>query len=182
MPTKLYDEAWVARAFARMAAAAQGMRPEAPGTAAIIGVRTRGAEMADRLAAEMARHAPAPQVGYLDPTMFRDDLSTGAGLKDILPTDINFDLNGRDIVLVDDVLLTGRSVRAAMEALFHYGRPSAIRLCVMVDRGGRQLPIQPDTCGARIDVPAGGWVRVKLRGTDQRPDAVYVMGAGDEEP
>lgn len=181
MSTRLYDEKWISGTFTRMAQ--QALNNIAPGAPlAVIGVRTRGAEMADRIAAAMAQLGTIPQIGYLDPTMFRDDLSTGAGLKDILPTDISFDLNGTNVILVDDVLLTGRSIRAAMEALFHYGRPAAIRLCVMVDRGGRELPIQPDICGARIDVPPGGWVRVKLQATDKRPDAVYVLGAGDEEP
>lgn len=181
MPVKLYDEKWMRRTFTRMAETARTLlRPGA--RAALVGVRTRGAEMADRLAAELRAMGTETQVGYLDPTMFRDDLSTGAGLKDILPTAIDFDLNGAEVILVDDVLLTGRSVRAAMEALFHYGRPGAIRLCVMVDRGGRELPIQPDICGMRIDVSEGAWVRVKLRETDKCEDAVYVMGAGDEEP
>jgi len=181
MATKLYDEKWIEKTFSRMASNALALVNSAS-PLAVIGVRTRGAEMADRLAVALAQLGAQPHVGYLDPTMFRDDLSTGAGLKDILPTDISFDLNGANVILIDDVLLTGRSIRAAMEALFNYGRPAAIRLCVMVDRGGRELPIQPDIYGARIDVPPGGWVRVKLKATDKRPDAVYVLGAGDEEP
>ncbi|GHS92945.1 bifunctional protein PyrR [Planctomycetales bacterium] len=181
MPTKLYDEKWVRSAIARMALAIKPLiSPDAP--LALIGVRTRGAEMADRVAVELRQSGAAPLVGYLDPTFFRDDLRGGAGLREMLPTDINFNLDGASVVLLDDVLLTGRSVRAAIDALFHYGRPRAIRLCVMVDRGGRELPIQPDICGAKIECPAGGWIRVKLQATDRRPDAVYVLGEGDSEP
>jgi pyrimidine operon attenuation protein/uracil phosphoribosyltransferase len=179
--TKLYDAAWVQSAFAQLAAeilaAARGAVP------ALIGIRTRGAEMAERIAAALGeRGAAAPHVGYLDPTLFRDDLHAGGGLKGVMPTDIDFDLNGANIVLIDDVILTGRSVRAALNTLFAYGRPARVDLCVMVDRGGRELPLQPNFCAARIDVPAGGYVRVKLTATDKRPDAIYVVGAGDAEP
>ena len=181
MPTKLYDQRWVAATFERMASeiAADRLRT---GGIAIIGIQTRGAEMADRLGEILRARGIANDVGYLDPTLFRDDLHTGAGLKILKPTEINFDITDRAVILVDDVLLTGRSVRAAIDGLLHYGRPACIRLCVMVDRGGRELPIQPDITGARIDVAQGGWVRVKLQKTDQREDAVFVVGEGDPEP
>ncbi len=152
------------------------------GGLALIGIQTRGAEMADRLGEILSERGIANDVGYLDPTLFRDDLHTGAGLKILKPTEINFDITDRAVILVDDVLLTGRSVRAAIDGLLHYGRPACIRLCVMVDRGGRELPIQPDITGARIDVAKGGWVRVKLQKTDQREDAVFIVGEGDPEP
>lgn len=181
MPTKLYNQGWVAAAFERMAGeiAAEELRA---GGLAVIGIQTRGAEMADRLGKILAHQGVEAEIGYLDPTLFRDDLHTGAGLKTLQPTEINFDITDRAVILVDDVLLTGRSVRAAIDGLLHYGRPACIRLCVMVDRGGRELPIQPDIVGAHIDVAKGGWVRVKLQQTDQREDAVYVVGEGDVEP
>lgn len=181
MATKLFDKEWVAAAFTRFAEsiAAEKIRGEG---LAVIGIQTRGAEMADRICAALKARGENPQVGYLDPTFFRDDLHTGAGLKTIKPTEINFDITNRAVTLVDDVLLTGRSVRAAIEGLLHYGRPACIRLCVMVDRGGRELPIQPDLVGAHVDVPRGGWVRVKLNQTDGREDAVYLVGQGDQEP
>ncbi len=181
MATKLFDEEWIGTAFNRFANTIADEKNRGDGLA-IIGIQTRGAEMADRISEALRAKGEEPLTGYLDPTMFRDDLHTGAGLKNIKPTEINFDITNRAVILVDDVLLTGRSVRAAMDGLLHYGRPSCIRLCVMVDRGGRELPIQPDIVGAHVDVPKGGWVRVKLQKTDNRQDAVYLVGQGDEEP
>jgi pyrimidine operon attenuation protein/uracil phosphoribosyltransferase len=83
---------------------------------------------------------------------------------------------------VDDVLCTGRSIRAAMEAIFDYGRPAGIALCVMIDRGGRELPIHPDYLGVKIEVSKGGFVRLKLAEIDPQGDAVYVVGPGEPEP
>ncbi len=180
MPTKLYDEEWVRDTVMRLSD--EILADRVPGTGrAILGIRTRGAVLADRIAAELKRRGHDLPLGYIDTTFYRDDLHKGGGLKEIRPTAIGFDVNDRDIVLVDDVLSSGRTVRAAMDLLFDYGRPSCIRLCVMLDRGGREMPIYPNFTGARVDVPKGGFVRLRLAEID-RGDAVYVVGRGEEEP
>ena len=181
MAIKLYNAEWVKDTFEEMAESISTEKLQGKGLA-LIGIQTRGAEMADRLATILKRKGLEPEVGYLDPTMFRDDLHTGAGLKAVKETAINFDIEDKAVILIDDVLLTGRSVRAAIEGLLHYGRPACVRLCVLIDRGGREIPIQPDIIGAHIDVPKGNWVRIKLRGTDEREDAVYIKEENELEP
>jgi pyrimidine operon attenuation protein / uracil phosphoribosyltransferase len=181
MATRLYDAAWICETVSRLADEILANRM--PGEhRAIVGLRTRGAILADRLAGLLSGRGAKWPVGYLDATLYRDDLHTGAGLKNLQPTRLPFDLNDRAVILVDDVLSTGRTIRAAMGALFDYGRPSCIRLCAMLDRGGRQLPIHPDFVGARVEVPKGGFVRLKLQEIDPQGDAVYVVGSGDAEP
>ena len=112
---------------------------------ALVGIQTRGAEIADRLAAILAKKGIETEVGYLDPTMFRDDLHTGAGLRGIKETAINFDMENKAIILIDDVILTGRSVRAAIEGLLHYGRPACVRL-LRSGRPRRQRNPYPARC------------------------------------
>ena len=116
----------------------------------IIALQTGGGPLADRLAAELQRiEGTSVPVGRLDATFYRDDI----GLRPLVPeavTDIPFDLTGLTIVLVDDVLFTGRTVRAALNALNDYGRPRAVQLAVMVDRGHRELPIRPDYVGKNL--------------------------------
>lgn len=181
MATLLYDANWVEDTLRHMADQIMADPLRGQGRA-LVGVRTRGAAMADRLAGLIRAGGVQLPVGYIDATMFRDDLHTGSGLKQIKGTEIDFDLNERAVVLVDDVISTGRTVRAAMDALFSYGRPACVRLCVMLDRGGRELPLAPDFAGAHVDIPKGAYVRLKLREVDDREDAVYVVGAGEEEP
>ena len=181
MAIKLYNTEWVKNALAEMAEKISNEKFRNKGLA-LIGIQTRGAEIADRLAEILKASGINAEVGYLDPTMFRDDLHTGGGLKDIKETAINFDIEDKAVILIDDVLLTGRSVRAAIDGLLHYGRPACVRLCVLIDRGGREIPIQPDITGAHIDVPKGGWVRIKLERTDGRKDAVYIIEEGEVEP
>ncbi len=181
MATLLYDNAWVEATVTRMADEIMSDPLRGAGRA-LIGIRTRGAALADRLAVSLGEGGVEVPVGYIDATLYRDDLHTGAGLKQIGATAVDFDLNDRAVVLVDDVLSTGRTVRAALDAIFSYGRPACIRLCVMIDRGGRELPIRPDIFGARVEVPRGGFVRLKLEEVDDRADAVYVVGSGEPEP
>ena len=181
MAARLYDAAWLDATLDRLAG--EIATDPAPGAGrALLGLRTRGAVIAERLRERLrARGVDAP-IGYLDATFYRDDLRTGAGLKPVQPTEIPFDLEGRAAVLVDDVLSTGRTVRAAMGAIFDYGRLGSIRLCVMIDRGGRELPIQADFCGAHIEVPRGGFVRVRLAGVDPQGDAVFLVASSFLRP
>ncbi|HET7488251.1 MAG TPA: bifunctional pyr operon transcriptional regulator/uracil phosphoribosyltransferase PyrR [Acidimicrobiales bacterium] len=117
---------------------------------ALVGMQTGGVPLANRLAAELERiEGTAVPVGTLDATFYRDDI----GLRPLVPeavTDISFDLTGSTVVLVDDVLFTGRTVRAALNALNDYGRPRAVQLAVLVDRGHRELPIRPDYVGKNL--------------------------------
>lgn len=122
----------------------------APGTL-IVGIHTGGAWVAERLHALLK--CPQP-LGTLDISFYRDDFSRIGLHPQVKPSNLPFDLEGRDILLVDDVLHSGRTVRAAMNELFDYGRPAAIRLAVLVDRGGRELPIRPDFAGATLAVPS----------------------------
>ena len=134
---------------------------------ALVGIRTRGLHLAKRLQAmlqdSLGKEVP---LGALDITLYRDDLSELAGSPIVRPTEIPFTLRGRTVVLVDDVLFTGRTIRAAMDALLDHGRPNRIWLAVLADRGGRQLPIQADFIGLKLDVPATQRVSVKVQEVD----------------
>jgi len=117
----------------------------------IVGIHTGGVWVAERLHALLGCKLP---LGTLDISFYRDDFSRIGLHPQVKPSNLPFDLEGRDILLVDDVLHSGRTVRAAMNELFDYGRPASIRLAVLVDRGGRELPIRPDSAGLTLAVPA----------------------------
>ena len=118
---------------------------------AMIGLYTGGAWLAERLHATLGLAAP---LGLMDIAFYRDDYHKQGLKHDPKRTRIPFEVEGKDLLLVDDVLYTGRTVRAAMNELFDYGRPASIRLAVLVDRGGHELPIRPDFTGLQLDVPA----------------------------
>lgn len=133
---------------------------------AMVGVLRRGDALARRLAERLGKAGvQGVQIGTLDITLYRDDLATKGPEAVIRSTEIPFDVTGMYIVLVDDVLYTGRTSRAALDALTDLGRPLAIRLAVMVERPGRQMPIQADYVGLRLE-RANGNVRVQFRETD----------------
>jgi pyrimidine operon attenuation protein/uracil phosphoribosyltransferase len=141
---------------------------------ALVGIQRRGVPLAQRLAAAIRdNEGVAVPVGALDITFYRDDLSLVAQQPVVKGTDIAFDLNGRTIVLVDDVLYTGRTIRAAMDALIDFGRPQAIRLAVLVDRGHRELPIRADHVGKNVPTSREEVVKVTLEETDGE-DAVEI--------
>ena len=144
---------------------------------ALVGIRSRGEILAQRLADEIARldgHSKL-EVGALDITMYRDDLSTRAAITIPQGTEMNFRLDDRPVILVDDVLDTGRSVRAAFDALVDFGRPRVIRLLVLVDRERREYPIAADYVGIKVDAPDPEQkVLVRLRPTDDE-DVVYLQ-------
>ena len=138
------------------------LRPLLGAQSAMIGLYTGGAWLAERLHKMLGLESP---LGLMDIAFYRDDYHAQGLKHDPKRTRIPFDVTGKQILLVDDVLYTGRTVRAAMNELFDYGRPQSISLVVLADRGGRQLPICAQHCGARLEVPAGMRLRLK-RGED----------------
>jgi len=142
----------------RLAAA---LRAQIAPDAAMIGLYTGGAWLAERLHAQLGLATP---LGLMDIAFYRDDYHKQGLKHDPKRTKIPFDVEGRDVLLVDDVIYTGRTVRAAMNELFDFGRPRSIALVVLVDRGGRQLPICAQYCGASVEVPEGMRLRLKRAG------------------
>src|SRR5436190_18141508 len=140
----------------------------------IVGVQRRGVQLAARIVALIAERekVSVPQ-GALDITLYRDDLQTVGPRPVIGPTEIPVDIEGKHIVIVDDVLYTGRTVRAALDELADFGRPRRIALAVVIDRGGRELPIAPDVVGKKVDVENGQRVDVFVEELDGK-DAVIV--------
>ena len=145
-------------------ALAAGLRGRVTPATAMIGLYTGGVWLAERLHAMLQLAEP---LGVMDVAFYRDDFDRKGLKPQPRRTRIPFEVEGRDLLLVDDVLYTGRTVRAAMNELFDYGRPRSIALVVLADRGGRQLPICPQACGATVDVPAGMRLRLK-RAADGR--------------
>lgn len=140
---------------------------------ALVGIQRRGVQIARRLGENVERfEGRAIDVGSLDPRLYRDDPEVAAG-KPLLSTDIPFSVEGRRVILVDDVLYTGRTVRAAMDALRDFGRPSSIQLAVLIDRGHRELPIRADYVGKNIPTAQDEDVRVLVKEVDGR-DAVVI--------
>jgi pyrimidine operon attenuation protein/uracil phosphoribosyltransferase len=133
----------------------------------IIGIKTRGIFLGKRIA-EIIKQNEGLQIplGTLDITPFRDDLTDAEKRQMAEKTEIGFDLNGKDILLIDDVLFTGRTIRAAMEAIFNLGRPKTIQLAVMIDRGHRELPIRPDYTGRLLPTSKRERVEVRLKEID----------------
>ncbi len=133
----------------------------------LVGIRTRGVPLAERIAAEIERiEEVRPPVGTLDITLYRDDLSLLSYQPVVRATQIPVDIQGKTIVLTDDVLFTGRTIRAALDALIDMGRPYIIQLAVLVDRGHRELPIRADYVGKNVPTSARESVSVKLRELD----------------
>lgn len=144
----------------------------------IVGIRTRGAPLADRIARSIAEFEGVDlPSGALDVTLYRDDVALRSP-RSLESTTVPADIDGRVVVLVDDVLYTGRTIRAAFDALLDLGRPRSIRLAVLVDRGHRELPIRADHVGKNLPTSAGEVVKVLVEEIDGR-DAVII---GEEEP
>ncbi len=140
----------------------------------IVGIRTRGVPLAQRIAVEInAIENCEMTVGMLDITLYRDDLSTLGYNPVVHGTDINFDLSGKHVVLVDDVLYTGRTIRAALDAVIDMGRPKTIQLAVLVDRGHKELPIRADYVGKNVPTSQKETIEVVLNEIDGT-DEVYI--------
>ena len=176
MSPLLADEAEIHRSVTRIAHEILERNRGAQGLV-LIGIAARGDDLARRLAADIERieRVKVP-VGALDITFYRDDIGMRAEAPEVKETRIGFDVTGKTVVLVDDVLFTGRTIRAAMDALVDFGRPEAIQLAVLVDRGHRELPIRADFVGKNVPTRRDEIVRVALKEMDGE-DAVMV-----EEP
>ncbi|HOP63048.1 MAG TPA: bifunctional pyr operon transcriptional regulator/uracil phosphoribosyltransferase PyrR [Spirochaetota bacterium] len=143
---------------------------------AIIGIHTRGVELSERIRNRMEiKSGKKIKHGTLDISFYRDDLATRGKLPVLKETLIEFNINKKTILLVDDVLFTGRTTKAALETLMTFGRPYIIRLFTLIDRGGRELPIQPDYCGFKVEAGEDDLVRVRLSDTDKVEDAVFLV-------
>ncbi len=147
-----------------------------PDRYALVGIVTGGQGLAERLADAIAAVDGArPRTGSVDITLYRDDLYTGLEKPILGETVLPFDLSGVGVVLVDDVLFTGRTVRAALDEIMDYGRPRWVKLAVLVDRGHRELPIAPDFVGRKVATAQGDKVVVRLRGDESARDAVEII-------
>jgi pyrimidine operon attenuation protein / uracil phosphoribosyltransferase len=177
---RLMDQGEVKRAVTRIAHEILE-RNKGAGRLALVGIAARGDDLARRLAAEIQRIEGVDiPVGVLDITFYRDDIGLRAEAPEVHETRIDSDVSGRVVVLVDDVLFTGRTIRAALDALVDFGRPDAVQLAVLVDRGHRELPIRADFVGKNVPTRLDEEVRVLLAEVDGE-DAVAV-GAKEREP
>ncbi len=179
--TTVLDARAMSRALQRMAVEILELA-HGPDGLVLIGIQRRGVELAERLAKliEKEEGVTVPR-GALDITLYRDDLETVGPKPLIGPTHLPGDLTGRHAVIVDDVLYTGRTVRAALDELADFGRPQRISLCVLVDRGGRELPIQPDIVGKQVKVGPDEHVEVLVEELDGQDVVALVQGGGSGE-
>lgn len=173
-PTKTMDKEGIRRAILRIAHEIleknKGIKD-----LCLVGIRTRGAVLAERINACIQEiEGKSIPVGILDITLYRDDLTLVASQPVVHETLIDFDIADKKLVLVDDVLFTGRTIRAALDALIDFGRPATIQLAVLIDRGHRELPIRADYVGKNIPTSLDEDVKVILEESDKDKDAVVV--------
>ncbi|MCI0353254.1 MAG: bifunctional pyr operon transcriptional regulator/uracil phosphoribosyltransferase PyrR [Acidobacteriales bacterium] len=142
---------------------------------ALVGIRRRGVPLAERLSRliQQIERTPVP-AGTLDITLYRDDLSTVGAKPVVQRGELGFDVTGKDVVLVDDVLYTGRTIRAALDALFDHGRPGRVQLCVLIDRGHRELPIEASFVGRTVQTSTNEIIEVKLNEVDKMEKVLLV--------
>ncbi|HEY5099399.1 MAG TPA: bifunctional pyr operon transcriptional regulator/uracil phosphoribosyltransferase PyrR [Gaiellaceae bacterium] len=182
----LLDAEALSRTLSRIAHEIIEANPELD-EVALVGIQTRGVPLAQRLARLIEERAgEAPQLGAVDITFYRDDVHVRGGEAPlhaqpiVRETLLDFPLEGRTVVLVDDVLYTGRTIRAAIEALFDYGRPARVQLAVLVDRGHRELPIRPDYVGKNLPTARSERIQVQLVEIDE-VDSVLLVSVPEEE-
>src|SRR6188472_1220598 len=147
----------------------------------IVGIQRRGVQLAARIVTSIRdRESVIVPSGALDITLYRDDLQTVGPRPVVGPTDLPWAIDGKHVVIVDDVLYTGRTVRAALDELADFGRPKRIALAVLIDRGGRELPIQPDVVGKTVEIGEGHRIDVLVEDLDGK-DAVVVTAADPDD-
>jgi pyrimidine operon attenuation protein / uracil phosphoribosyltransferase len=161
----------VADTLRRLADAIHAAHPGTP--LAFVGIHTRGVVLADRLVTALRTRRNDILQGTLDISLYRDDLNNLAALPSIEGSDIPFDVEGATIILCDDVLFTGRTIRAAMNVLLDYGRPARIQLAVLADRGHRELPIAPTWTGIHVPTQPADYLRVHFRETDGDDNVIH---------
>lgn len=146
----------------------------------LLGIKSRGIPIAERIKEKICMiEGKNLEVGRLDITMYRDDLSLKSYQPDVKGVDVDFEIDGKIVILVDDVIYTGRTVRAAMDAIIDYGRPSSIQLAVLVDRGHRELPIRPDYVGKNVPTSSKEIVKVKVIEIDGSNEVSIYQKNGD---
>jgi pyrimidine operon attenuation protein / uracil phosphoribosyltransferase len=184
--TVLLDADAIARTLSRIAHELIEANPELD-RVALVGIQTRGVPLAQRLCRLIEERAgEAPALGQVDITFYRDDVHVRGGEAPrhaqpvVRSTALDFPLQGRTCVLVDDVLYTGRTIRAAIEALFDYGRPARVQLAALVDRGHRELPIRPDYVGKNLPTSRGERIQVQLVEVDE-VDRILLVPSPEEE-
>ena len=180
---QLMDERDLDRTLDRIARQiAENLDPETrDGSMALVGMQTRGVHIARRLQKKIASvEGVNLPLGVLDTTLYRDDFRTRTSHPTVRVTDIPFDVSSRHIVLVDDVIYTGRTVRAALDALLDLGRPASIRFLALIDRGHREFPVCADLIGRTVPTTPGEEVRVKLREQDSE-DGVWLIETSGAE-
>lgn len=172
--SKVLDKEGVSRALIRIA---HEILEKNKGTRdlCIVGIRSRGVFLAQRLFQQIkAIENNELPVGILDITLYRDDLTLISSQPVVHKTEIDFEIEGKNVILVDDVLYTGRTIRAALDALIDFGRPKTIQLAVLVDRGYRELPIRADYVGKNVPSAKNETIQVRLKETDQVDEVVIV--------
>jgi pyrimidine operon attenuation protein/uracil phosphoribosyltransferase len=171
---KIIDEIGLQRTITRLAHEILE-RNKGSENVVLIGMRTRGEFLANRIQEKIEEiDNSKPYLGVLDVTLYRDDFRTRLKQPELSVSDISFDINEKDVILIDDVLYTGRSVRAALDAIMDLGRPNTIQFCVLVDRGHREMPIVADFVGKNIPTSINEEVKVKMTEKDEE-DAVYLI-------
>ena len=141
----------------------------------VIGIQTRGTFLAERIVKKMKElEKKDVPIGILDITLYRDDFRTSLKNPQVQSTDIPFSIDEKIIVLADDVFYTGRTVRAALDALMDFGRPASIQLAILIDRGHRELPIEADFIGKKVKTSVGEEIRVRMKEVDEE-DAIYLV-------
>lgn len=178
--TILLDRQGLENALNEMADKVMALQPDV-GRLALVGIRTRGINLAERLKSRLDRICGRDiPIGALDITLYRDDLTTLGKQPLVGETHISFDVEGKEIVLVDDVLYTGRTVRAALDAIVDYGRPQRVILAVLVDRGNHEYPIRPDVAALTVATNHNQNVQVRLEEIDG-DESVILVTKGPED-